>query len=394
MRRGAVRAGLLTSVLLATATTAADAGRDPAPGPALRGGELAARIERALAVRARDPRLLGAALTALGDPGPAPADDLAFLVEFLAREPSRALRLLAAESAQRLDATGAVDRLLTRAREEKDAARTAWCVEAAGLVGGRADAPRLVPFLDHASGLVVVAAADALARCGTEAEAREIARRAPGWSWSVATDHGVWAVLDMSGSRARAAALFREPAGGTDASRTARLAAVEAALADAKLLPHRWAPPFGAARKALAAASQSPKVSALNPAMHGWIEDALRWLREKAPAESWTVCAALRSIETADARTRLDEGAGKVVLSYDDTGLPPEKLACLLFRAASVLFRRRVGEPASGRRAWDAAIAESWELCVAGKVHDAAARGMTRERFLDRALEFGPWEVR
>lgn len=392
-------AAAIAVALLVAASAPARAEKKPGAPPNLREGTVAERIARAAALRSKDVRALGAELTALGaaappaagpkaaspSPGTAPSaaataeSTLDFLVEFTAREPTWALRSLAAESARKLGSTAAASKLLDRLRKEKDPLVSARLAEALGRVGGPARAADLAEVAASAPVVAAWAAADEFSRVGTPDASQAFAEAAFARGWSPIVRLAARAVLDATGDSKSAARIVAAAAG-------SRAPAAAAAIAGAA--PHEQRVGLASLRKALLAAPGTPKVAALNPAMEGWIRAALDHLRAKAPAEHWTVCAAFGAIATEDAPTRADAKQGRIVLSYDDAGLPPAKLACLLFRHASASLRVRTGDapPDDRDRAWIPAILESWDLCAAASIHDAGRKGFAPETFVERAL--------
>jgi hypothetical protein len=392
-----MRATLIAALVASLAVAAvppepARAGDPPVANP-LRGGDVRAQVDRAAEMKSKDPRALGAALTALGDPGPqrTPAD-LEFLAEYCTRESSRALRTLATESAVRIDAAAAAQAFLKRAKEEKDAVRVALALEGLGHAGTKNDVPATLEFLKHPSELVAAAAADVLARLGQQKDVDEIVDLGLVHPSSHVTDHTAWAVQDIVKSPKTAAGIYRKIAGKKGDARAVRADATAALLEDKMAEAQKWTPVFETARKALLAAPATVPVKG-QPDYVPKVQAALDWMKERMPAEHWLLCAAVKVVNAPgpkdETRPNFDDMAIDVRLL--DSALPPNKVAYHLQRLSVVLWRKKLGEPWKGHRGWEPAIFDSYDLCVIGKLYDAGPGGLSRERFVSQILSGKPW---
>lgn len=392
-RRRIVRAVLavLAAVCASGAPSHATAGDPPPPHP-LRGAALEAVVQKAAEMRGKDVRAFGAALTSLGDPAAERGVDLEFLVEWSLRETGRALRVLAVEAAQRVDAPGAAAAYLERARKEKDAVRAALAVEALGWVGTKEHvAPLLELMSKHGSEMVTTAAAEALARLGTSRDVDEIVDAGLTHKNSHVTDHTAWAVQDIVQKQKAAVAIYDKIASRKSDPRAIRAAATLALIQDKAADAHKWTSPFAEARKALAAAPADVVVQG-NAEYVPKIEAAMKWYKERLPAEYWLLCAAVKRIAVPGEKneTRPNAEMMELEVSLADAVIPANKIAYLVGRQSVVLWRKRIGEPYKGHRGWEPAVFDSYDICVHAKLYDAGP-ALSRERFVAQILSQRPW---
>lgn len=388
-------AAAFATVALAAPPHAARAGDPPPPNP-LRGADVKALVERAAQLEEKDARALGAALTALGDPVPDRGADLPFLVEYATQETARALRLLAADAARRIDAPAASAAFLEKAKSEKDVTRICLALECLSYTGGKEHSAAVADLVRHPSELVACAAADAFARFGgTAKETDAVIDAGLVHRESHVTDHTAWAVRDNVKKAKMAHAPYERIAKKKSDPRAVRATATLAFLEDEDKQGegHDWTLPFDAARKALAAAPVTISVNAPNDELRAKVAAGVAWLREKMPAQHWLLCAAATKInapgKTSDSRPDFEERA--IDLSAVDASLPPNKIAFSLVRLSTVLWRKQIGEPWRGHRGWEPAIFDSYDLCVIGKLYDAGPGGLSRERFVSDQVSKRPW---
>ena len=380
---------------LAAAPVPARAGDPPvaqAPNP-LRGGELKALLDKAAEMKVKDVRALGAALTSLGDPAKDHGTDLDFLVEYVLGEVARAPRLLAIESAHRIDAPGAAAAFLKRAQTEKDTIRTVLAIEALGCVGTKEHVAPLLALVKRPSELVATAAADALARLGTSKDVDEIMDAGLTHESSHVTDHTAWAVQDILQKPKVAVEKYQKIASKKSDARNVRADATAALLLDKSADPHKWTPSFAAIRKTLTGAPAAPAVRGANPEHVAKAQAAADWIKEKLPAEYWILCASVSLIEPSAEtnETMPDFDRDAIVVKLSDVVLPPNKLAYTLQMQAAVLWRKRIGEPYKSHRGWEPAIFDLYDLCVVGRMWDAGPAGLSREKFVSLILGKKPW---
>jgi hypothetical protein len=396
LRNALLASSLAAASLLIGGVPSARAGDPPkgAPAPAanpLRGTDVKALLDKAAEMKAKDVRALGQALTALGDPVPQRAAELEFLVEYGIRESSRPLRLLAFESAQRVDPAGAAAAFAKKAAE-KDAVRAALALEALAVVGTKEQVPAVLDLMKSPSEMVAVAAADAMARIGTTKELDQIIDLGLTHPEAHVSDHAAWAAQDILKVQKTALERFQKIAGKKSDPRSIRADATAALLADKSADPHKWTSPFEAARKALLAAPASPPVNGKGDNAAS-VQKMVDWLKEKLPAEHWLLCAAVTKLNVPGPKdeTAPDFDDSSIGVKLSDSILPPNKLAYIVYRQAVVLFRKKIGEPFKSHRGWEPAIFDSYDLCVAGRMYDAGPGGLTRERFLSQILSTRPW---
>lgn len=377
------------------------AGDPPAAPNPLRGGDVKALLDKAAAMKAKDVRDLGRALVALGEPAPKGTDpavraaDLDFLVEYAIRETSRVLRVLAVESAQRIDAPGSAAAFAKKTEGEKDPARLAFALEALALTGTKDQIPTALALLKSPSELVACAAADVLARIGSAKETDQIMDLGLAHAESHVTDHTAWAVQDIVKMQKSALERYQKVAAKKSDPRAIRADATAAMLADKVADPWKWTPIFEPARKALLAAPATVVVKGDGKNAEG-VKSAVDWLKEKMPAEHWLMCASVSGFvvdgKSTDTKPNFDDGSIEVKLFDAAMGSgAPHKLAYLLQRQAVVLWRKKVGEPWKGHRGWEAGIFDSYDLCVIGRMYDAGPAGLSRERFVAQILSGRPW---
>lgn len=384
---------LLVAVLALLVATPARAGDPPAPNP-LRGPDLKTLLESAEKMKQSDPRALGAALVALGEPlsdrGPG---DLDFLTAYVVRESHRGLRMLATEAASRIDGPAAVTALLKSATTEKDAVRRALAVEAAGLLGTKEDVPALLDLLKDPIELVATAAADALARLATTKDVSTIVDLGLRHPSSHVTDHTAWIVQDLSKKPKDAVAVYEKIAGKKGDERAVRADATVALLQDKQADPQKWTSPFEAARKALLEAPTEIPVKGSAKEYVESVEASLKWFREKMPAEHWTLCAVVKEIRVPGARDETVPVVADMALDVklSDAIQPPHKLAYLIRLPAGVLWRAKVGEPTRSHRGWEPSVFDCYDVCVVAKLYSAGPGGISRERFVADILSKRPW---
>ena len=380
------------AVALVLSPVPAHAGGDPPPAHPLRGSDLKAVIDRAEELRTKDVRAFGKLLISLGDPAPQRGVDLDFLVEYSVREPSRALRMLAIEAADRIDAAGAATAFLKKATEEKNPYRVVLALEAVGLVGGKQHVTAVLPLMKSPSEMIACAAADTIARIGTNKDADAVIDAGLTHPESHVSDHAAWAVQDLLKSQKTALERFQKIASKKSDPRNIRAEATAALIADKAADPHKWVSPFEAARKALLAAPDDVVVKGQGKNAED-VKAAIDWIKEKLPADHWLFCAAVKQVNVPGAaeetRPNVDDLTLDVRLA--DSVLPPNKIAYLIQRQAVVLWRKKIGEPSKGHRGWEPGIIDSYDLCVVARLYDAGPGGLSRERFVTQILGGRPW---
>lgn len=391
IRPTAVLALLLCAALPGTAR-AGDAPAAPADNP-LRGGDVKALLDKAAEMKSKEARALGAALTALGEPAKDHGADLEFLVRYVLSETARAPRLLALESAQRIDAPGAAAAFLKAAQTDKDPIRVALALEAVGSVGTHDDVPSLLELVKSPNELTATAAADALARLGNSKDVEAILDAGLTHENSHVTDHTAWAVQDIVQKPKVAVEKYQKIASKKKDPRNVRAEATAALLLDKSADPHKWVPGFAAIRKALQDAPAAPAVRGSNPEHVAKVQAAVDWIKEKLPAEYWLLCASVSLIEPSAEtnETMPDFDRDAIVVKLSDAVLPPNKLAYTLQMQAGVLWRKRIGEPYKSHRGWEPAIFDLYDLCVVGRMWDAGPGGLSREKFVAMMLGKKPW---
>ncbi|MCE9637428.1 MAG: hypothetical protein K8T90_17120 [Planctomycetes bacterium] len=386
---------------LAPLVPALAGGDAPAAPSPLHGGDVKTLLDKAASMKAKDVRELGRALIALGEPAPKGTDpatragDVDFLVEYAVRETSRPLRVLAVESAQRIDAPGSAAAFAKKTEGEKDVSRLAFALEALALIGTKDQIPVALGLLKSPSEMVACGAADVLARIGTSKETDQVMDLGLTHAESHVTDHTAWAVQDIVKAQKTALERYQKVAAKKSDPRAIRADATAAMLADKAADPWKWTPIFESARKALLAAPATVAVKGEGKNAEG-VKAAVEWMKAKMPAEHWLMCASVSSFvvdgKSTDTKPNFDDSSIEVKLFDAAMGSgAPHKLAYLLQRQAVVLWRKKVGEPWKGHRGWEAGIFDSYDLCVIGRMYDAGPAGLTRERFVAQILSGRPW---
>lgn len=373
---------------------AAHAGQAADDADTLAEGGLPARIEAAGALRKRDVRRLGAALSELGRRRADRAGTVAFLCAFTVDEPGRVLRVLSVEAASRLDGEAGAAAFAKVVASGEDPLRAERAAEAVGWLGVGGHSGALLEAVAVAPERTAIAALEALARTATAKDAERVAASALRRSDDAVLPHAAWVVLDLAGSKKSAVRAFRDAASEAAEWQKPRAEAAVEVLADRDARPHRWKTDLTRARKSLLKAPRQPEVSSGNPENVTWMQKGLRWLGRQSAADLWLVCAVVDRVESGAQPTSFDVKRRTITCDWGDAGLAQPRFAVLIARIAGAMWRAQFGGPAEGRRGWEQALADGFVLCKAARLYGADADDADRADHVTRLLGHRPWELR
>lgn len=380
----ALAAGLVAALLAGPASAG-----DPPPSP-LAGKDAATRIAIAQELKKKDVLELAKALSALGASKVKDADR-DFLVQYVLQERDRALRLLAIEALSRLDRKGAADWFKARI-DVKEELPTVISVESLGYLGTKDDVAPVLELIKSPNELIAVAATNTAARLGTSKDVDVIADYGLAHASDHVTDHAAWAVQDIKKKQKLAVDVFAKVASKKSDPRSVRASATVAMLEDNLAEPHEWSDSLKAAKDAVFAAPAAVEIETKNAEYKTNALAALDWLKKNMPGAELLVRSAAKRIDMPgkqpDGFVDLSEDVIQVPATFSI--LPPHKLAFHFLEMGTVLWQKRVGEPAKAHRGWEPALFDAFDLCVIARLYDAG-RGLSRSNFMKDQVAKHPW---
>jgi hypothetical protein len=380
-----------SSVLAVALLAASAAGGDPPPSP-LAGADAKARIALAQELKKKDALALAHALNDLGA-SKAKDADRDFLVQYAAQERDRALRIMALEAAARLDRKGAADWFKAHA-DGKEELPTIVALEALGYLGAKDDVGTAVDLLKSPNEWIGVAAATAAARLGTGKDVETIAENGLSNPSEHVTDHAAWAVQDILKKLKPAVEVFEKYAGKKSDPRAVRAGSTVASLQDKRAYPQVWGDGLKLAPDLVFKAPASVEIKTQNADWKTGVGAALDWLKKNMPGAELMLRAATKRIEVPGVKQPqdwVDPADDAILVPADRAAWPANKLALHLHQMATVLWEKRLGEPYKGHRGWEAAIFDSYDLCVIARLYDAGPGGITRATYMKDQIEKHPW---
>ena len=379
----------VASLLVAGLLAGRAAAGDPPPSP-LAGKDAAARIALAQELKKKDALELAKALSALGASKSKDADR-DFLVQYALGERDRALRLVALEALSRLDKKGAADWFKARA-DGKEELPTVICVESLGYLGTKDDLAPILELIKSPNELIAVAATNMAARLGTSKDVETIAESGLAHASDHVTDHAAWAVQDIRKKQKLAVDVFEKYAAKKSDPRAVRASATVAMLEDNLAEPHDWSDSLKAAKDAVLAAPPTIEIETKADDYRTNAVAALDWLKKNMPGAELLVRSVTKRIDMPgkqpDGFIDLSEDVIQVPATFSI--LPPHKLAFHFLEMGTVLWQKRIGEPAKSHRGWEPALFDVFDLCVIARLYDAG-RGLSRANFMKDQVEKHPW---
>ncbi len=402
--KGATRRPLRTlfAAALILALAPAAFAKNKVDVPEIPGATPAARVDAARKLATENPEGLAHALAAIADAKPkkdAAAEALDFLVPYLVGEPSRVLRLLAVDAAERIDPAGAAERLRPFAVPE-DAFTAACAAEALGYVGTKEDVPPLVELARITRLDVSVAAIRALARIGDKKSVTQLVDIALTHERAEIGDECAWAVQDIL-KKEKAILAKLKKAAGKDVDKRIRYDTIAAMLADESQPLHAWDKKSLDKLRKLAL-DRPDEVGNPNPVRQrkAKVTAVLAWLKESLPAHHFSVVVAVKSIDfpiKKDPTKFLDRDELAVGIPIGLKGVSYIKqsegqVAYHVLRSAMVLLEHAMGNPTWGRRGWHNAVSDTYDLCKIAGLY-SVADGVNRDGLLDQiyGLQSPPW---
>jgi len=306
-------------------------------------------------------------------------------------ELARALRLVAIEALSRLDRKAAADWFKARA-DGKEELPNVVSIEALAHLGTKDDITPVLELIKSPNELIAVAATNTAARLGTSKDIEVIAENGLSHASDHVTDHAAWAVQDIRKKQKLAVAVFEKYAAKKSDPRAVRASATVAMLEDNLAEPHEWGDSLKAAKEAVLAAPATIEIQTKAEDYRANALAALDWLKKNMPGAELLVRSAAKRIDMpgkqADGFVDLDEQVIQVPANF--AILPPHKLAFHLLEMGTVLWQKRIGEPAKSHRGWEPALFDAFDLCVIARLYDAG-RGLSRSNFMKDQVAKHPW---
>lgn len=350
-------------------------------------------IAQAEEMRSKSPDALAKALAAFEGTTEEAADAVTFLVEYAVREPGRALRYVAIERAAELDDELAAAKFAELADGE-DRDRTIFALEALGYIG---DKPQFELVLSHVKSsdlLIASQAAQTYGRINGKKGASDLLEAALEGADDRVIDRAAWAVQDHSKKTSGVITKLQKAAKAAGQKDSMAVKAAAVRLEDAAIAPHKWPKKPGEATKLVLAAPAEVVLEAKTNKYRSLLEETMKYIAAELPAQDLLIRAGTKKIvmpSTVNGRyLDLELDAVEVPATY--VGQSPQQLAYHIVRSASVLFRKRCGEPHQGERGWETAILDTYEVCEAGGLYDAGKGGLNRTRFVQSILKKRPWD--
>ncbi len=392
-----LRAPLLACVIAIAAPLLATSLSTPAfagdqPPDVLAGADVQVRLANAEKLEKSDIRALALGLIALGErkePGP---EAIEFLTEYIIREESRILRLLAIDAAKRLDQPRAAELLAKRA-DAQDLHKTIYAIHGLGYVADKPEVPKLLELLGNSNDLIAIEAARALAQAGPKKQVDDVIAVGLAHANAHVTDHAMWAAQDILKKEKPLLAKLGKLAKKKNFEHAIRAESAIALIHDKLGHVHKWSDGLKALRKAIKSVPDEVKVEAVREQYETKIRETLGWLKTNMPGQWLTVLVSVKSIE-ASGKTEdraMDLGRGTIFVPLSYMGQAPNKLSYQFVRPAGVMLQKLMDQPSFGHRGWEPSIFDTYDVCVVAKLYDAGPGGLTRKGFIETILGKRPW---
>ena len=371
--------------------------------PVVEGADTKERVQNARTMAAEDPARLAAALISIADAKPkkdAAQTEVDFLAAYLVGEHVRVLRLLALDSAVRIDSDLTAAALRPHVVPD-DALVASNAAEALGYVGDKTDTESLaslarLPRLD-----VAPAAIRAIARIGDKKTATPVlVELALTHEIAEMGDEAAWALQDILKKPEAVAAKLRKGAG-KDEVKKVRAASIAAVIEDELAEPHKWdRKSLEKLRKLVQDAPDEITVVADVKQRKAKAEAAIAWLAENMPGHAYELRVAVKSVDfplKPETNRFLDREDPAVGIPTGLKGVSylkqsERQIAYHVLRSAVVVLEARMGNPSRGRRGWHNGLHDAYDVCKVAGLY-SAADGADRHDVVEQIylLQSPPW---
>lgn len=343
---------------------------------------------------AEDPRALARALSEFGSGDKETlADEVTFLVEYLVREPVRALRYVAVDRIAALDAEIAATRL-TELADGADRDRTIFALEALSRLDEDDGIEQILPHVASRDLLIASHAVLAYGRLAGKKGAEELFMAALGSGSERVVDRAAWLVNDDVKKTAGVVSKLQKAAKKMGEKDSLAVKAAAVRLEDATIPPHKWPKKLGKATELVLAAPETVTLETRSQTYTDLLEKTLEYIKTELPGHHLMLCAGSKKIvmPSTEAARYVDFETDAIEVPASYAGQTPQQLSYHLVRSAAVLFLKNVGEPHRGERGWEPAIVDTYDVCVVAGLYDAGPGGLNRTRFVESILGKRPWD--
>lgn len=367
-------------VLLLASALCASAQEDKPPG--LDGADVPARIKAAETFLAKDADGCARAVIALGDaekPGPT---DLEFLLEYSIRENNRVLRMLAMDSARRIDPKASAA-FYRKHADASDLLKTVYAVQGLSYTGDKTDVKQLLELGGNSNELIAAAAMRALPRLATTKDVDAIFDLGLGHESTRIADYSAWAVQDLLKKPKVVLKRYDKVASSKKDPRAIRAEAVQAMLLDGAVAAHEWGDTLATTRELFRAVPAEIEVKGSSKEHVEGVKAGLDWLKQNLPGMHLMLRASAKRIDVPgrDPKLEIELSEEIILVPLRNAASSPTQCAYHLAKIAGVLFQKRIGDPCVNHRGWELSVFDLYDVCVVGGLYDCGPAGLSRPRY-------------